>query len=83
MESTKIIKHVDRLGRFKLPPEWLNAYDIKPNSLLKLTRGMARIVVEPVEHKCIFCLSTKNIHVFKDKFICNECAKNIAQNYKL
>ena len=77
MESTKIIKHIDNLGRFKLPPEWLKLYEITPNSRVKLTRGMARIVIEAEVHKCIFCHSTENIRVFKDKYICLNCAHNI------
>ena len=79
MESTKIIKHIDNLGRFKLPKEWLKQNDIKPNSRIKLTRGKARIVIEPEIRKCIFCNSNKNIHVYKDKYICNSCSRNIAK----
>ena len=77
MQSTRIIKHIDNLGRFKLPMELLKQYDIKPNSRIKLTRGKARIVIEQETRKCIFCHSSENIHVFKDRFICEKCIQNI------
>lgn len=77
MYSTKIVREIDHLGRFKLPNRWLEINCIEPNSRLKLTRGKARIVIEPEVHKCIFCYSSENIHVFKDKFVCDECVKEI------
>ena len=80
MDSTKIVRSVDNLGRFKLPSKWLELNGIGPNSRLKLTRGKARIVIEPEVHKCIFCLSSKNIHVFKDKFVCCECVEKIKKS---
>ena len=82
MYSTKIVKNVDNLGRFKLPGNWLKVNGIGPNFRLKLTRGKARIIIEPEVHRCIFCFSDKNIHVFKDKYICSTCAKNL-KNLKL
>ncbi len=82
MESTKIVKHIDRLGRFKLPSQWLKQNGINPNSYVKLTRGKARIVIEPGIRKCIFCHSTENIHVFKDEFFCDNCMQAISKRYQ-
>lgn len=77
MYSTKIVRNIDNLGRFKLPSRWLELNGIMPNSRLKLTRGKARIVIEPEVHKCIFCFSSENIHIFREKFICSKCASKI------
>ena len=77
MESTKIVKNIDHLGRFKLPMEWLKLYNIDSGSRVKLTRGKARIVIEPETPKCIFCNSSENILVFKDKYICENCRRHL------
>ena len=77
MKPTGFIKHVDFLGRFKIPKELLLSYDIKPYSNIKLSRKRNSIIISKETHTCIFCNSTGNIHVFKDKYICQDCIEKI------
>ena len=77
MKSTGIIKHIDFLGRFKLPRELLESYNINTLTPLKLSRGRKAIIITKDVHNCIFCNSSEKIHTFQDKYICRECVKKI------
>lgn len=79
MKSTGLIKYIDNLGRFKIPRELLESYDIDTLSPIKLSRGRKSIIISKGVNNCIFCNSAEKIQVFKDKFICQECIKKICQ----
>jgi len=81
MESTGIYKYVDKMGRFKIPRELLDSYNLKQNSLLKIYAVGKKIVLEAKSHNCIFCNSEKNIHSLNDKFICIKCINNVKKLY--
>ena len=81
MKSTGIIKHIDSLGRFKIPKELLASYDIKPQSNLRIYKRGKNIILDNYKHSCIFCFSTKNIHIFKGKRICENCMLKINTIY--
>ena len=80
MRPTKIIKSIDHLGRFKIPKELQISHEIKSGSLLNIYQKRKSIVLELEEHKCIFCSSSENIHIFNDKFICSNCIKAISND---
>ena len=79
MKSTGIIKHIDALGRFKIPKELLAFYNIKTRSDLFVYKKGKNIVLDNSKHSCIFCFSTQNIHIFKKKRICENCIKELRQ----
>ena len=79
MKSTGIIKSVDKLGRFKIPKELRTNLHIKYlDSLCISIVGRNQINISKVEDMCIFCNSTKNIHSYKDKNICEDCLQTIS-----
>ena len=77
MKSTGIIKHIDTLGRFKIPKELLTSYDIKPRTNLHIYKKGKNIILNNFKHSCIFCFSTQNIHTFKGQKICETCINKI------
>lgn len=77
MKSTGIIRHIDSLGRFKLPRELLDSYNIEPQSKLRIYKRGKNIILDSYKHGCIFCFSTENIHFFKGKKICKKCIDKI------
>lgn len=81
MKSTGITKHVDKLGRFKIPKELRTSLNIQPQDTLYLSlhNTKKQIVFHKIEDTCIFCNSQKNIHVFKGKSICKNCLEEIRQ----
>ena len=78
MKTTGIIKHIDALGRFKIPKELLTFYDIKPLANLRISKNGKNIVLGNYKYSCIFSCSTQKIHVCKGKSICKDCIKNIS-----
>lgn len=78
MKSTGIIKHIDFLGRFKIPKELVKFYNINPGDKLQINKnGRMLILKKEEEYNCIFCYSSKNIQDFKNKKICKNCIKKI------
>ena len=77
MRNIGIFKHIDHLGRFKIPKELLDSYNLKPNSLIRIYQKEKNIILEAVNHHCIFCHSLNGIHKFEDKYICSNCIKKI------
>ena len=81
METTGIYKYIDKMGRFKIPRELLDSYNLKQNSSLIIYTIGKKIILEAKSHNCIFCNSEKNIHSLNDKYICNNCINNIKKLY--
>lgn len=83
MKSTGITKHVDKLGRFKIPKELRTSLNIHPqDSLCLYLHTKKKIIFHKIEDTCIFCHSSKNIHVFKNKTICQNCLSEICSKQK-
>lgn len=77
MKYTGIIKQIDSLGRFKIPKELLEPYHIKPQTYIQISRKGKTIVLTTLKHRCIFCFSNENIHVFMGKAICKNCMEQL------
>lgn len=78
MKSTGISKYIDKLGRFKIPKELRTLLNIEPDDSLCISlQGQKKIHLDKIEDSCIFCHSSKNIHIFKGKVVCESCLKQI------
>ncbi len=77
MKFTGIIKSTDQIGRFKIPKEYLETYNITSETPLKLFRRGKSIIIQRDICNCIFCNSSENILTFKDKYICHHCINKI------
>lgn len=73
MKYTGIIKHIDSIGRFKIPNEICKTLDIKFGNSVCFTIDEDKLILNKVNNKCIFCNSQKNILEFMDKKICKKC----------
>ena len=77
MKSTGIIRRVDELGRVVIPIEIRNQFNIVEKDPIEIYVEGSSIVLKKFEPNCIFCGNTKDLLTYKDKLICNKCAKKI------
>ena len=79
MKSTGIIRKVDELGRIVLPIELRRVLDIAERDELEIFTENDRIVLQKYQTSCIFCNSTKELVKFKDKHVCESCARSLSR----
>lgn len=78
MKSTGIIRKVDELGRVVIPIELRNTLKIEEKDPIEIFVDGSSIVLKKHEANCVFCGGTKKLVSFKDKLICEKCAKRIS-----
>jgi len=78
MKSTGIIRKVDELGRVVIPIELRNNLKIAEKDPIEIFVDGSSIVLKKYESSCIFCGNTKKLTTYKDKQLCEKCAKQIA-----
>lgn len=79
MKSTGIIRRVDELGRVVIPIELRNQLGIEVKDPMEIFVDGSSIILKKHELSCIFCGNTKSLTKYKDKLVCNKCAKSISQ----
>ena len=77
MKSTGIIRRMDELGRVVIPIEIRNQFHIVEKDPIEIYVDGSSIVLKKFEPNCIFCGNTKNLLVYNDKSICQNCSKKI------
>jgi len=77
MKSTGIVRRLDELGRIVIPMELRTVLDIAPRDSMEIYVDGDIIMLKKYEPSCVFCNSSKNITVYKNKNICEECLKDI------
>ena len=77
MKSTGIIRRMDELGRVVIPIEIRNQFHIVEKDPIEIYVDGSSIVLKKFEPNCIFCGNTKNLLVYNDKLICQNCSKKI------
>lgn len=77
MKDTSIKRPVDALGRLVLPKELRRSFNLGPKDSLEIFVEDDSIILQKISEKCLICGSKENIIKFKDKTICEECAKDI------
>lgn len=78
MKSTGIVRRVDELGRIVLPIELRRTLDIAERDSMEIYVSDDSIILKKYHPACIFCGSSKNISVFKEKNICASCIAQIS-----
>ena len=78
MKSTGIIRKVDELGRVVIPIELRNTLKIAEKDPIEIFVDGSSIILKKYESNCIFCGSTKKLVNYKDKLLCEKCAKQIS-----
>ncbi len=79
MKSTGIVRKIDHLGRVVLPIELRRVLDIQKDSSLEIYVEGDSIILRKYEPACIFCKSTDNVKLYKDRNICSACRKEIGE----
>ena len=78
MKSTGIIRKVDELGRVVIPIELRNTLKKKEKDPIEIFVDGTSIILKKYESTCVFCGSSKKLVTYKDKLICEKCAKQIS-----
>lgn len=78
MKSTGIIRKVDELGRVVIPIELRNTLKIAEKDPIEIFVDGTSIVLKKYESTCVFCGNSKKLVAYKDKLICEKCAKQIS-----
>ena len=73
MKSTGIIRKVDDLGRIVLPIELRRVLDIAERDELEIFMENDRIILQKYEPACIFCGSSRNLTLYQNKNVCQNC----------
>ena len=79
MKATGIIRHIDELGRIVIPKEMRRKMDIQNNDPVEIFVEGDHILLAKYVSSCIFCGSTEEVTLFKDKRICKACLRELAQ----
>ena len=77
MKATGIVRKVDELGRIVLPIELRRNLRIDEKDSLEIFIDGENIILKKYELSCVFCGNTENVHLYKDKNICESCIKEI------
>ncbi|MFA5785871.1 MAG: AbrB/MazE/SpoVT family DNA-binding domain-containing protein [Actinomycetota bacterium] len=68
-------RRVDDLGRIVLPSEMRKHLDLKVGDALDIALQDESIVLRKVADSCVFCRSTDDLHIFRDKRVCKSCTE--------
>lgn len=79
MKSIGIVRRVDELGRIVLPIELRRTLDIAERDPLEIYVDGTSIILKKHECACVFCGSTKNVTLFKEKNICDACLQELTK----
>jgi len=79
MKSTGIVRRVDELGRVVLPIELRRVLGIAEKDQIEIYVEGASIILKKYQPSCIFCDNCDNVVDYKDKMVCPECIKELAQ----
>lgn len=83
MKALGIVRKVDILGRIVIPKELRDALDIEDKDPLEIFVEDDRIILKKYNPSCIFCGSTADVVLYKEKLICEECIKSISSRNTL
>ena len=78
MKALGIVRKVDILGRIVIPKELRDSLDIEDKDPLEIFVEGDRIILKKYNPSCIFCGSSTDVVLYKEKLICDECIKSIS-----
>jgi transcriptional pleiotropic regulator of transition state genes len=82
MKSTGIVRKIDELGRIVIPMELRKTLNIDIKDPLEIFVDEDKVILTKYEPSCIFCDSSKNMHTFNNKNICQECFDKLTEDIK-
>lgn len=78
MESTGIVRRVDRLGRIVIPKGVRDRMHLEPGSPLAFAVDGSSLVLLAERPACIFCGRQDQLRPHGGRFICAQCARAVA-----
>ncbi len=78
MKSLGTVRKVDELGRIVLPIETRKRLGLGPKDPVEIFVEKDRVILKKYEPSCIFCGSSDDIVVYKEKRVCKSCLKELA-----
>ena len=78
MKSTGVVRQLDNLGRVVLPIELRRTMDLGVKDMLEVYVDGEDIVLRKYHPGCIFCDSTDQVSLFREKPVCSACRKAMA-----
>jgi len=73
-----IIRKIDELGRIVVPIEIRRAFGIGSQDSVEIHTTGDGIMIKKHMDSCVFCGSSDDLIMFKEKTICPGCAKSVA-----
>ncbi len=77
MKSTGIVRRVDELGRVVIPIELRNTLEIAEKDPMEIFVDGSSVILKKFEPNCVFCGNSKKLIEYKDKLVCDKCAKEL------
>ncbi len=66
-------------GRVVLPMEMLEFLGLRIGDYFDVTVEDDRISIYAVKQRCEFCLAKEHLHLYKDRYICTDCAAAVTE----
>lgn len=79
MKFTGMVRPLDELGRIVIPIELRRTFGISPKDSLEIYVENDKIILRKYEQNCSICGSSEDLIEFKDKYICEECQKELSK----
>ena len=79
MKATGIVRKVDELGRIVLPIELRRTLDISERDAMEIYVEGTTIVLKKYRPTCVFCVSARDISIFRGKIICPRCLRELQE----
>jgi len=73
MIAITAIKKIDKLGRVVIPVDFRKSLNIKSRDEVEIFVESDTIIIKKNITKCIFCISSNDLKIYKGKNICAEC----------
>jgi transcriptional pleiotropic regulator of transition state genes len=77
MKSTGVVRKIDELGRIVLPIELRRNFDINERDSIEIFVENDFIILKKYELSCVFCGSSENMTLFKNRNVCSKCLEEI------
>ncbi len=77
MKPLRTVRNVDKMGRILLPPEFMEALDLKAGDYLEFAMEDGAIRLYKNSQGCVFCGQREGLHAHKGKLVCINCCWNM------
>lgn len=81
MKTTGIVRELDPLGRFVIPKELRDMFDLKGHDAIEIFTEGDSIVLKKFVQSCIFCGKyADECTIYRGKIVCPNCLSTLSSN---